>query len=535
MPSQLQVEALLDPRLYGHPVHGLHLVETHISWVILTGEYAYKIKKPLDLGFLNFSTLERRRHFCEEELRLNRRLAPSIYLEVVEITGTQAETRIGGAGRPIDYAVKMRQFPQEGLLDRMLAEGRLTPERVDRIAQIAAEFHSRIERAPEGSGFGSPAEACRPARENFEQILQRETDGATRERLESLRAWSENSFNGLEETMARRKEEGFIRECHGDMHLGNMAEVGEEILFFDGIEFNDRLRWIDTMSEVAFLFTDFAHRGRPDYAWRFLNGYLTATGDYPGLMLLPYYRLYRTLVRAKVARIRLSQPGLDPTERAVTEAEYRGYLVQAEGYTHGRRPELILMRGVSGCGKSYIARQLSEQLGAIHLRSDVERKRLFSLSAGADSGSTLDGGIYTPEADRLTLKRLVELAGAVLGAELPVIVDATFLRREWRRPFQELAELKELPFTILDIQTDEALLRERLRQREQNLKQKGGREELSVDASEAGLSVAERQLAGCRPLDGDERPFAIRLDGGGEQAIPALIEEIRARSHSVVK
>ncbi len=514
----LSIQALLHPNRYAHPVRSIQVVETHISWVLLTGDYAYKIKKPLNLGFLDFSSLNKRHHYCLEELRLNRRLAPGIYLEVVPITGTPDAPSLRDQGVPIDYAVKMRQFPQEGLLDHMLARGNLTPQQVDNMARLAGKFHAHIDTAPKDSDFGSPAWAHLPTQQNFQQILQLESSTSTREHLQTLQDCSERIFKECKEIMTARKDKGFIRECHGDMHLGNMAEIDGHIVIFDGIEFNDHLRWIDVISEIAFLFTDFKCRGRPDYAWRVLNTYLEVTGDFAGLALLRYYQIYRIMVRAKVARIRLSQSDLSPREHTTTETEFRDHLRQAEDCTRKRKPMLILMRGISGCGKSHLARLLLEAMGAICIRSDVERKRLFSLAANERSGSSMHTGIYTPEANRQTLARLLELTQAVLAAGLTVIVDATFLDRTWRQPFRELADTCTLPFVIIDIHIAKEILARRVRQREKN----------GDDASEAGPAVVSKQLDSYQPLDKDELDNAIPVDNDKEPNIPHLTSLIES-------
>jgi aminoglycoside phosphotransferase family enzyme/predicted kinase len=511
--EQIDIEALLNPGLYPHQVEKIHLVETHISWVILTGPYAYKVKKALNLGFLDFSTLAKRKFFCEEEIRLNGRLAPHVYLDVVAITGPREAPRLAGEGAAIEYAVRMLQFPQEGLLDRLIARDALRPAHIDAITALVAHFHDTIPEAPGDTAFGTPQGALAPVVENFRQVLARERDLTIRARLHRLQDWSEQTNQRLSDVILQRKVEGRVRECHGDMHLGNMALVEGEILIFDGIEFNENLRWIDVMSEVAFLTSDLQHRGRPDYGWRFLNGYLELSGDYPGLAVLRYYQAYRAMVRAKVARIRLGQDDLTDAERRATEADFLRYLSQAEGYTQVPGPRLILMRGVSGSGKTVISRQLLEHLGAVRLRSDVERKRLFGLSAEERSDSALGGGIYSPEATQKTYRRLRELADRVLDAGYPVILDATFLRRAQRDPFRTLAQQRQVPFAILDVRADESVLRRRVADR-----MAAGR-----DASEAGVAVLEHQLAEYAPLDADEARYGIAVDSGGETDVGALV------------
>jgi hypothetical protein len=517
----LNVRRFLEADFYPHPVRDLRLVETHISWVFLTGDYAYKVKKPLDLGFLDFSTLAKREHCCREELRLNRRLAPGVYLDVATITGSPGAPVLGGAGTPVEYAVRMRQFDEAGLLDRRIAAGALPPERIDHIAGIVADFHGRIERAPEDSGFGTPERAHFPVAENFHQTLPLVPDPGMQARLLRLREQSEAAYARLAPVMAERRRQGFIRECHGDMHLGNMTEVEGEVAIFDGIEFNPNLRWIDVMSEVAFLCMDLDHRGRPDYAWRFLNGYLAHTGDYAGLALLRYYQAYRAMVRAKVTAIRLAQPGLSEAEVASARAAFEGYLAQAEGYASAGRPFLAITHGPSGSGKTWLAQGLGERLGAVLVRSDVERKRLAGLGAQARSGSGLDSGLYTEAMSRATYQRLGQVAGAALRAGLPVIVDAAFLRREQRDPLRAMAAELGVPFLVLGLRASAERLYRRVAERER----------AGLDASEAGVAVLRRQMESLTPLAAEERPHLVELDGDA----PADLETTAARVRALVE
>ena len=276
----LNVAALLTPESFNHPVTRIELLETHISWVILTGPYAYKIKKPVNLGFLDFSTLAQRQHFCKEELRLNRRLAPDIYLDVILIRGTADSPHFGGAGDVIDYAVKMRQFPQAAQLDRLLQQDKLPSEYLDAIAEVVAQFHDNIEKASATSQYGEPAQVWQPVAENFAQIRERETRTALLKQLATLHDWSLSNFERLKPVFSQRKHDGFVRECHGDLHLRNIAWFEDKPLIFDCIEFNPDLRWIDVISDLTFLFMDLIDRAQPALAYRLLNRYLTHTGDY---------------------------------------------------------------------------------------------------------------------------------------------------------------------------------------------------------------------------------------------------------------
>ncbi len=497
--------ALLNPACYPHPVSGVRVLETHISWVLLTGEYAYKIKKPVYLGFLDFSTLGLRRHYCEEELRLNRRLAPELYRELVEIRGAPQAPRVGGDGPVLEYAVRMREFPQESLASRALARGAFDAPEVDALATVIAEFHAHAPLARAHESFGTPEAVLSAALQNFEQMLPLATAAPDDRALRALRQWTEREFASRRGAFATRKHLGFVRECHGDLHLGNIVMLDGRPVPFDCIEFNDNLRWIDVMNEAAFLAMDLEDRGRGDLRWRFLNRYLEATGDYAGLDVLPFYLVYRALVRAKVHLMRSRQPGLRRTEKARLARAFQDYLRLAGRLAAPERVALILAHGLSGCGKTTLTQPLIEALGAVRLRSDLERKRLHGVAPLASSGSGLQGGIYTAEATAATYRRLGELARDALRAGFSVVVDAAFLRRTERDAFRAIAEGLDAPFLILDFHAPQEVLRARVAERLAR----------ADDASEADLAVLEHQLAVREPLTPAEMAAAFAVDATG--------------------
>ena len=487
------------------------LIETHISWVLLAGERAYKIKKPLDLGFLDFSTLEKRRFFCEEELRLNRRLAPDYYLAVEPITGTLHAPEIGASGEAIEYTVVMRRFPDDSQLD----DGHPRAEWFDAFAVLMADFHQRVERAAPDSHYGRPDVVLRPMRENFAQLSASGVVADSAERLKRLRDWSDAEFERLRPVIIQRRADGFVRECHGDLHLGNMAWVDGKPLVFDCIEFNADLRWIDIISEIAFLVMDLHARRRPAFAARFLNAWLEAIGDYAGVVLLRFYLVYRALVRAKVEAIRAAQADTDATARADARAAALRYLRLADAFRRPGKACLILTRGLSASGKTSLTRPLLERLGAIRIRSDVERKRLFGLRAEDSGAAAIGAGIYSARAGRRTYARLLELAAGLLRAGCPVIVDAAFLDAGQRAPFRELAGVVGVPWVILDFEASADTLRRRIQQRR-------------GDASDADLKVLEHQLATRAPLNADEMAHVMRIDTERPFDADALARRIRS-------
>lgn len=506
------IEALLRPAAYPHPADPVEHIETHISHVLLAGDFAYKLKKPLDLGFLDFSTLERRRHCCEEELRLNRRLAADLYLEVVSISGPIEAPRIGGTGPVLEYGVRMRRFPQESLLDRLV----LSPALMDRLAEVVADFHASIPRADMTSRFGTPSMVRAPMLENLEQIRSRTASSSVRERVDRLEAWTRGCWQGLISAIEQRRRHGHVRECHGDMHRGNIALIDGEIRIFDAIEFNPGLRWIDTASEIAFLIMDLEECGATSLAQRFLNRYLERCGDYESLELLDFYKVYRALVRAKVLAIRLHQADLEPAEATRDIALFERYLDLAESYTGTRVARLVLACGLSGSGKSHLACQLREVMPLIHLRSDIERKRLFGLAETATTRASPESGIYFPLATQWTYARLLRLADRILGYGYDVLVDATFIARKRRAHFWAMARRRRVQATILCLDAPLDILKERISQRLA----------CGDDASEADLRVLERQCAEQEPLTAEELGYAVLIDTTQPILLPALVTRI---------
>ncbi len=501
------IRALLAGAAYPHRVGAVCLLETHISWVILTGPFAYKIKKPVRLEFADFSTLQRRRFFCEEELRLNRRLAPDLYLGVTAIYGKPHAPSFEPEGDPIEYAVRMRQFEQEQLLGHVLDRGQLDASHIDNLIDQVNAFHKTIERAPAESPYATPALIEQQALDNFPPLLTGTRIGEENGRVSKLRSWFIDAFTAHRATFDARRHEGRVRECHGDMHLGNMFLEGGRVVVFDGIDFNAELRWIDLASEVAFLAMDLEDRGAPAFAHRFLNGYLEQSGDYGMLPVLPFYLAYRALVRAKVAAIRLGQDAQTEEETTGLREEIAGYLKQAEDYTGRTRPRLIITHGLSGSGKTHGTQGLLEAAGAIRLRSDVERKRLHGLGPLERSEDHPELDIYSAEATRRTYNRLLGLAGEALRAGFTTIVDATFLKQTEREAFRRLALKQGTPFTILAFRASRETLRRRLLARARK-----GR-----DASEAGLAVLDKQIQFAEPLLEAERKTTIVV---GPEGVP---------------
>jgi len=495
------LRGLMQAHCFPHAADHVEQIETHISTVLLAGDYAYKIKKPVNLGFLDFTTLEKRRYFCREEIRLNRRLAPGLYLDVVAIVLSKGSLRIAPLDSPgvVEYAVRMRRFEQTALLDHMLASGKMMSHHLDDLAKAVANFHSQSVAATDGE-YGSPASIAEPVLQNFRQIRSLLEANVEIAEIDHLEHWSTEAFASLASLMEERRRKGFIRECHGDLHLGNIIWNNDGIQIFDCIEFNPSLRWIDVASEIAFTIMDLYARGRPDWGARFLNAYLESTGDYTALRLLPFYLVYRAIVRAKVARIRSTQASDE--ERDTALADYAEHVRLAISFTTPRRLMLMITRGVSGSGKTTVSQRVLEQYAALRLRSDVLRKRLHGLQPESRSNSALAADLYADSVSRATYAELHGLAKCILGCGFPVVVDATFLKRSQREPFERLAEELGIPFMILDCSADCEELCRRVSFRKVEGK----------DASEANLAVLKWQLANDQALDANEMKYAIAIN-----------------------
>jgi len=427
---------------------GASLIETHISWVLLAGTHAYKFKKPLRLPFVDYSTLDRRRHCCEEELRLNRRLAPALYLGVVAITGSAQSPRIGGDGTAIEYAVQMRRFDEGALLSERLRARQLGEADIDGCAALLARFHREAPVARVDSGFAGAAHRAALAR----AALDGAAPLASADEAGLLARWLAVQARRLAPHWAERLRGGHVRECHGDLHLDNLILVDGGMQAFDGIEFDPALRWIDVIDDIAFPVMDLQAQGRGDLAFRLLNAWLDATGEHAGLPGLRHALVYRALVRAQVARLR----GQHDVARR--------YIDAAMHWVRHAPPWLALMHGLPGSGKSFAAQRLLQAQGAIRLRSDVERKRLFGLEATADSHTT-GQDIYGGDATRRTYDTLFALARTALRAGWPVVLDAAFLRRSEREAAAALARERHVPWRIVHCEAPPDVLRERLRTR----------------------------------------------------------------------
>lgn len=489
------IQRLLDPAAYPHPTTDIHLIETHISWVILTGDYVYKLKKPCNLGFLDFSTLERRRGFCAEEVRLSGRFAPDLYLGVVPITGSADAPHVDGAGVPIEWALKLRQFDEAGRLDRLFDAGRFSGADCDRLGAEIAGVEQRLAVADPAAGWGGPDAFAAIVRMNLDQLVAARPDA--RGRAEAARAWIEREVDAARPVIEARLATGKIRECHGDLHLANIVLRDGAMMAFDGIEFNDALRWIDVANDIAFLAMDFHARRRPDHAARLLSSWMEAADDHAAARVLPLYMVYRAIVRAAVAAIRFQQATTDgnDADAAAARADCDRYLDLAEQLTVRPAPRLFITSGISGSGKTRLAEQVVAACGAIRIRSDVERKRLAGMAATdrpTDAAATQ--ALYHPALTERVYERLATLADSLLAAGWSVVIDAACTRRAQREGLAGVARHRGVPLVWLEFDIPAELVLARV----------AARQSAGTDASDASVDVVRSQLASLEPITPEE-------------------------------
>ncbi len=499
-------EALLDPAAWPGPVEGPRLVETHISWVFLTGHFAYKVKKPVRFDFLDFSNRERRSHFCEEELRLNRRFAPDLYLGLSRIVRTDSGLAVDREGGLVEHAVRMRQFDRTQELDALVAARAVEAGELQRLgARIAAQQAQAPVAGPPHCDDDALIHACR---NNFATLRRA---GAESDSVESLARWTEAEHARLAPLLARRRAAGRWRECHGDLHCANVVRHEGELWPFDALEFDPALRWIDGACDVAFLWMDLEARGRMDLAAALLDGWLQASGDFEALEALRLFGVYRAGVRAKVAALRHAQ-----SHDTATEGELARYLVEAGRLSAPRSPCLVAMTGLAASGKSSLAEALLGPLGGVRVRSDVERKRIAGLAATDSSGGT----IYGPEMTARTYDRLAEAAVHGLAGGFNVVVDAACLLRRERDALRALARTCSAPFRLLEVTAPRDVLEKRL----------DARAAAGTDASEATREVLAKQLGFAEPPAADERADTLTVDGSRAVDVARLAAQLLAGS-----
>lgn len=490
------IQQMMQSGFYPHLVQEpIELIQTHVSYVLLTGDYAYKVKKPVNFGFLDYSTLELRKHFCDEELRLNQRGAGELYLEVLPISGDEKQYQLGGTGQPVEYVLKMRAFPQESLLIDMFEQGQVDESLMEDLGRVVAEYHANAQTNDYIRKFGEVEQVRQSIDENYQQTSKYIGGPQSQAQFEETKQYTDSFFEQRSQLFTSRIENNWIRECHGDLHLRNICLWHDKILLFDCIEFNEPFRFVDVMYDVAFTCMDLEARQRPDLANAFLNTYIEQTGDWEGLQLLSLYLSRQAYVRAKVNSFLLDDPGVPAAVKEEAKATAASYYWQAWEYTKPEIGQLILMSGLSGAGKSTVARQLARKLRAIHIRSDAVRKHLARIPLQQRGGEEL----YTAEMTDKTYKRLLSLGVLLASQGFTVILDAKYDRSSLRGEAIARAKSEQIPLQILHCTAPQEVLTQRLQQR-------------TGDIADATADLLTAQQAAAEPFSEAEQSYVKTFD-----------------------
>jgi aminoglycoside phosphotransferase family enzyme/predicted kinase len=508
--------SLLTPPAYAHPVKLVRLIETHISWVLITGEFAYKLKRPVQYPFVDLRSAERRAFCCAEEIRLNRRFAPELYLGVSKITAKDGQARMDGEGPAVEHAVRMRQFECEEGLDRLLATRRVEPGELEVFGRNLAAIHAQLPVAQDPQAWGRPDSVVTLLLENLAQCVQLAAPHGTQSRIRAICEPYEARVRAAKSWIGIRRNEGRVRECHGDLHARNVVRYAGRLVAFDCIEFEPAFRWIDVAEEIAFLLMDLEARHAPLHAQAFMGGYLAHSGDYQACRLLRLYEIHHALVRAKVAAVEASNAS-EASARDGAIGQHEVYLECARRFLARESPMLLLMFGSSGSGKTWLAKRLAPLLDAVHLRSDIERKRMAGLAEHERSDSAVEQGLYSQQSSARVYEHLARCADDALAGGYSVIVDATFSRRGDRERFRKLAVERGVELRVIRCHAPKEVLAARIAERQR----------AQADASEADLAVLAWQQSHREPVTADEGLTAIDADTTLATVVEEVCENVR--------
>lgn len=495
------ISALQKPELFPHPIEKFELIETHLSWVLLTGSFAYKIKKAVNLGVVDFTTLAKRKHYCQLEVMLNQRLASLIYVDVIAISGTPEQPQLNDSS-PIEYAVKMKQFPQQDLFTVLAYEDKLTVPIIKAVAQQVAFFHLQAQPCEPNQPFGEPDNIFTYVEENFSTLKKLLENPIQVRQLMSIATWAHHQFAKIKHFLVQRKKDSFVRACHGDLHLGNIVMYQGKPLIFDCIEFNENFRWTDVMNDVSFLAMDLAHHHLPGLKNIFLNQYFDLTADYMGAPLIPFYQSYRAMVRAKVTAFQLKQLSPHDPLFDLLQNDLSQLLTLAQSYTFPAAPKLIFTVGPSGSGKTLFTEHLLLwEPNAIRLRSDILRKRNHQMDPYQPTPADQISTVYSEQSTQTLYQQLHDLAQHLLSAGFCVIIDATCLYSWQRQLFMTLASRLNVPCQILVFSGQAQALQERIQHRLIH----------HPDPSDADEKVLQWQLANFENLTPEEQKIAKEI------------------------
>lgn len=497
------ITAMLGPEIYPHAPPVVELVQTHISYVFLAGDEVYKVKKPVRFSFLDFSTLDRRRRVCQEEVRLNRRLAPDVYLGVVAICPCGSGYRLGSEDdvAAVEYAVHMRRLPADRMLDYLLDQGAVSPTMIDQVARRLVRFHRDADAGPEVTANGSPAAVLTVLQDNFANVRRFRDVTIAAADDDAIQSFSINFLRRHDALLRQRQAQRRIRECHGDLHAEHIC-FGPDPIIFDCVEFSPRFRYCDTASEIAFLAMDLDYHGDPALAAHLVSAY-AAYADDPDLpRLVPFYQCYRAYVRGKVDSLKSAEEEVGTTERERARVSAQRHFALAYRYSWAYSRGLVLVAGLSGTGKSAVAAVLQSRIGFAHINSDVVRKRLAGLDADTPVPAAYGAGLYSRQHNVRTYEALLAEARDHLAAGRGVILDATFRRRTDRTAARALAAAHGVPFFLVECRCPDDEVRRRLERRQQR----------GAGPSDADWNVYIEQRRQFEPVGSDESEGHLVLD-----------------------
>jgi hypothetical protein len=496
------------PEFYDHPVtEPIQILQTHCSVVVLTGNYAYKLKKAVNFGFLDFSTLEKRHYFLCQELALNQPVAPDIYVGVIAISQVGKNFILASSQTVVEYTLKMYQFPQDCLLIHLFEQGQLTPEQIQELGQKVADFHQQARTDEYIRQFGSIEVIRQSIDDNYKTTEKYIGIVQTQAQYDQTRQFTDKFLSEKKDLFQDRQDQGKIRECHGDLHLKNICYWHRQIQLFDRIEFNEPFRFVDVMYDIAFTVMDLTAKGRPDWGNLFLNTYLEQTGDWVGVQVLPFYLSRQAYVRAKVTSMLLDDPDIGEGDKQEALVVAQAYYQLAWEYAQPSSGQILIMAGLSGSGKTTLARRLAVQYNALHLRSDAIRKQVAGIPLHQQGSADL----YTPGMTRQTYDRLQAL-GILLAAQgFTVILDARYPRRDQRQPVIAAAQSQQIPLRIIHCQASFSTLQARLAERRN-------------DISDATADLLAQQQQEQEPFTADELALVTVVDT--EQGLPDTLPTV---------